>query len=73
MDYWVFFAHVQFNDLMLKALRYDERFPDGQRLQQALMYYRPTIDDLQVQHQLATEERHPRHSHAEPEILVLLS
>ena len=31
---------------------YDERFEDGQRLQQALMYYRPNIDDLQYTYPL---------------------
>lgn len=31
---------------------YDERFPDGQRLQQALMYYRPHVDDLQYTYPL---------------------
>jgi primary-amine oxidase len=32
--------------------RYDERFTDGSRLQQAIMYYRPSVDDLQYTYPL---------------------
>lgn len=31
---------------------YDERFTDGSRLQQALMYFRPNVDDLQYTYPL---------------------
>ena len=31
---------------------YDERYTDGSRLQQALMYYRPSVDDLQYTYPL---------------------
>lgn len=34
------------------TIGYDERYTDGSRLQQALMYYRPSIDDLQYTYPL---------------------
>lgn len=37
---------------MTCSRRYDERFTDGSRLQQALMYYRPNVDDLQYTYSL---------------------